>query len=102
MGGLITRLCPLLLLIALATAPAALADGGGLASRGCLTNEAGNGCTGVGAGSNALNSATSPDGKNVYVRAYDTIEIYSRGAGGALSFVGCLRAPGSTFGPGCT
>jgi DNA-binding beta-propeller fold protein YncE len=83
-------------------APPAFAQGGGLASRGCLVNETGEGCTGVGAGKNARLSAISPDGRHVYVRAYDTIEIYSRGANGALTFVGCLARPMSSYGVGCT
>jgi DNA-binding beta-propeller fold protein YncE len=88
--------------ILLLAAPPAFADGGGMASRGCLVNETGGGCTGVGAGSNAQKSAISPDGRHVYVRAYDTLSIYSRAANGALTFVGCYRALMSPFGTACT
>jgi sugar lactone lactonase YvrE len=89
-------------LVLLAAPTAANAAAGGLAPRGCLVNEAGDGCAGTGAGSNGRNSAVSPDGRNVYVRAYDTIEIYSRAPNGALTFSGCLSKPMSPYGAMCT
>lgn len=76
---------------------------GSLAYRGCLGNDAGEGCVDLpGApmrGATAI--AVSPDGDSVYVVAFnsDSITHFFRAADGGLTFEGCDASGG---GDGCT
>ncbi len=78
------------------TAPSARL--GGLTLEGCVaTGSAAVGCVIVPGGidTEPLGVAVSPDGRSVYVAAYDRVEHFFAAANGALTYDGCVSDDGS-------
>jgi DNA-binding beta-propeller fold protein YncE len=80
---------------------------GSLVSTGCIgnTGTGGKTCTGVSAMRGPAPVVVSPDGKNVYVGAAgtDALDVFSRAANGALTWVSCIGTTGrDTAGCGVT